>query len=267
MSAPPSGPPQPAPHTQPHSSTHRGQQKQSYRSNKQRHRSRTSPSDSYTHRRRRQPRRRSSISSRRHRKHYSTHRIRSKQHRASPRRSRSVKRCRSGECSPSAPNITVRSRSQLGMSTLAAPPQNKWQWRRTAVSPEKKETTTTTYYGAALCTVSTDGQATGPTASQHIIHSPCQQATTNTITTQTDSHSLRSSNNLRMTSPANQSTQLPSKTCIAKHLQAAFYHHAADPPLWDNTDSGEQSFPSRFVSYERERNLVLSATRFQLPVS
>ena len=122
----------------PPTSTH--QHKRSRRTTRQHRRSQTSRSDSETYRRRRHQRRRSSASSKRPRRRQQqpSHRVRSKCERASPIRSRSARRCSSGERSPHASRVTLRSRSELGLPNPTAPHQDKWQWRRTALSPQTK---------------------------------------------------------------------------------------------------------------------------------
>ena len=56
----------------------------------------------------------------------------------SSRRSRSTRHNRPGERSPPTVPVTLRSRSQLGLSTLTPHTESKWQWRRSDISPQTK---------------------------------------------------------------------------------------------------------------------------------
>ena len=108
------------------------------RSRSQRRRSRVTRSNSPTRRHRRQHRRRSSTSSRRLSKRQPLHSHRSGRRPPSSRRSRSTRHNRPGERSPPTVPVTLRSRSQLGLSTLTPHTESKWQWRRSDISPQTK---------------------------------------------------------------------------------------------------------------------------------
>ena len=108
------------------------------RSRSQRRRSRVTRSNSPTRRHRRQHRRRSSTSSRRLSKRQPLHSHRSGRRPPSSRRSRSTRHNRPGERSPPTLPVTLRSRSQLGLSTLTPHTESKWQWRRSDISPQTK---------------------------------------------------------------------------------------------------------------------------------
>ena len=101
-------------------------------------RSQVTRSKSPARRHRRQHRRRSSTSSRRLSKRQPQLSHRSGRKPPSSRRSRSTRHSRPGERSPPSKPVTLRSRSQLGLSTLVPHTESKWQWHRSDISPQTK---------------------------------------------------------------------------------------------------------------------------------
>ena len=128
----------PSARTHPDSYSPRRKHHHSRRSRAQRRRSRVTHSNSPTRRHRRQHRRRSSTSSRRLSKHQPARPYKSGRRPPSSRRSRSTRHSRPGERSPPTVPVKLRSRSQLGLATLAPPAESKWQWRRSDISPQTK---------------------------------------------------------------------------------------------------------------------------------